>query len=165
MTPKRFQLRRTKGWRLPPNTVSVARPGPYGNPFSWRGDWITWAAIALGYRGDEAGRRAASVALHRAWMTDTAPEPGPQAKSDDGGTLEYADGTSISLGVHVRQVAAGIAGLLDGALVLPERPDLSPLRGSNVACFCALDELCHGDTVLELANRPILDPEPTENTR
>ena len=30
--PIRVQLRRVKGWRMPPNTVSVARPGPYGNP-------------------------------------------------------------------------------------------------------------------------------------
>ncbi len=30
--PQRVQLRRTKGWRLPPNTVSVARPSRYGNP-------------------------------------------------------------------------------------------------------------------------------------
>jgi len=33
MTPKRIQLRRTKGWRLPVNTVNVARPGYFGNPF------------------------------------------------------------------------------------------------------------------------------------
>jgi Domain of unknown function (DUF4326) len=31
--PKRIQLRRVKGWRLPENAVSVARPGPWGNPF------------------------------------------------------------------------------------------------------------------------------------
>ena len=31
--PVRVQLRRTKGWRMPPNTVSVARPGKWGNPF------------------------------------------------------------------------------------------------------------------------------------
>lgn len=29
----RIQLRRTKGWKMPDNTVSVARPGPFGNPF------------------------------------------------------------------------------------------------------------------------------------
>lgn len=29
----RIQLRRVKGWRMPPNTVSVARPGKWGNPF------------------------------------------------------------------------------------------------------------------------------------
>ena len=31
--PKRIQLRRTKGWQLPPNTVVVARPTKWGNPF------------------------------------------------------------------------------------------------------------------------------------
>lgn len=31
--PVRIQLSRRKGWRMPPNTVSVARPGLYGNPF------------------------------------------------------------------------------------------------------------------------------------
>lgn len=31
--PNRIQRRRTKGWRMPPNTVSVCRPGPFGNPF------------------------------------------------------------------------------------------------------------------------------------
>ena len=33
MTPKRIQLRRTKGWRLPANTVVVSRPTRWGNPF------------------------------------------------------------------------------------------------------------------------------------
>lgn len=31
--PERIQLRRTKGWQMPPNTVKVTRPGPWGNPF------------------------------------------------------------------------------------------------------------------------------------
>jgi hypothetical protein len=31
--PERIQLRRTKGWRMPENTVSVARPSKWGNPF------------------------------------------------------------------------------------------------------------------------------------
>jgi len=30
---KRVQLSRAKGWRMPPNTVSVARPTLWGNPF------------------------------------------------------------------------------------------------------------------------------------
>jgi len=32
--PERIQLRRTKGWRKPPNTVVVARPTRWGNPFT-----------------------------------------------------------------------------------------------------------------------------------
>jgi len=32
--PKRVQLRRSKGWRLPADAVKVSRPGKWGNPFS-----------------------------------------------------------------------------------------------------------------------------------
>lgn len=31
--PIRIQLQRTRGWRLPANTVVVARPSKWGNPF------------------------------------------------------------------------------------------------------------------------------------
>jgi len=31
--PQRIQLRRTKGWRMPPDTVKVDRSTPWGNPF------------------------------------------------------------------------------------------------------------------------------------
>ena len=33
MTPKRVQLSRRKGFKLPPNTVNVARPSKWGNQF------------------------------------------------------------------------------------------------------------------------------------
>lgn len=33
-----------------------------------------------------------------------------------------------------------------------ERPDLRPLRGKNLACWCRLDQPCHADVLLELAN-------------
>lgn len=33
--PQRIQLRRIKGWKIPPNTVSVARPTKWGNPYLW----------------------------------------------------------------------------------------------------------------------------------
>jgi hypothetical protein len=31
--PHRVQLKRTKAWRMPANTVKVTRPGKWGNPF------------------------------------------------------------------------------------------------------------------------------------
>lgn len=31
--------------------------------------------------------------------------------------------------------------------------DLSPLRGKNLACWCRVGTPCHGDVLLELANR------------
>ncbi len=33
-SPQRIQRRRTKGWRMPENTVYVGRPGKWGNPWS-----------------------------------------------------------------------------------------------------------------------------------
>lgn len=36
--PERIQLKRTRGWRMPPNTVVVSRPSKWGNPHDWR-EW------------------------------------------------------------------------------------------------------------------------------
>lgn len=33
MKPKRIQLSRNAGWRMPPNTVKVSRPSKWENPF------------------------------------------------------------------------------------------------------------------------------------
>lgn len=43
--PHRVQLSRRKGFRLPPNTLSVARPTRWGNPYTldmYRVDWATY---------------------------------------------------------------------------------------------------------------------------
>lgn len=40
MTPRRIQLRRTRGWRMPENTVKVDRSTRWGNPLRvgmWKG--------------------------------------------------------------------------------------------------------------------------------
>jgi hypothetical protein len=50
--PRRVQLRRSKGWRMPDNTVKVDRSTLFGNPF-----------LVSEYGHDRA------VALHRAWIT------------------------------------------------------------------------------------------------
>ncbi|MGV3637193.1 MAG: DUF4326 domain-containing protein [Flavobacteriales bacterium] len=47
--PRRVQLRRTKGWRMPPHTVKVDRTTRWGNPF------------VIGVDGDQAW----CVQLHR----------------------------------------------------------------------------------------------------
>ena len=49
---KRVQRKRAKGFRLPPNTVSVTRPGIFGNPFR-----VTPERTA-----------EQSVAMFRAWL-------------------------------------------------------------------------------------------------
>jgi hypothetical protein len=32
----------------------------------------------------------------------------------------------------------------------------SALRGKNLACWCPLDQPCHADVLLEIANRPLV---------
>lgn len=102
LKPVRVQLRRTKGWRMPPNTVNVARPNRYGNPFP------------IGQEGP-LGR--------------TAPDA---------------------------QGAVGFfRAMLRDAELLAEAgypTDFAPLRGKNLACWCALGTPCHADALLELAN-------------
>ena len=33
--------------------------------------------------------------------------------------------------------------------------DVTPLRGKNLACWCPLDQPCHADVLLEIANSPV----------
>lgn len=95
MKPQRIQLRRTKGWRMPPNTVKVARPTKWGNPFTV----------------EQHGRDNA-VRMFRDYI-----------------------------------------GHPNSPLVFsPE--DIGQLRGKNLACFCPLDQPCHADVLLEIANAP-----------
>jgi hypothetical protein len=58
LRPRRVQLRRTRGWRMPANTVKVDRTTRFGNPFSI----------------ERYGREKA-VALHRAWITGELGNP------------------------------------------------------------------------------------------
>jgi hypothetical protein len=44
--PRRIQLSRKRGWRKPPNTISVARPSIWGNPFKATEDYPVERAIA-----------------------------------------------------------------------------------------------------------------------
>jgi hypothetical protein len=50
--PMRIQLRRTRGWRMPENTVKVTRPSLYGNPFVHADPAEAVAAFRQHCRGD-----------------------------------------------------------------------------------------------------------------
>lgn len=154
MSPQRIQIRRVKGWRLPEGAVTVARPSKYGNPFKVDGDtedWMTWTAVALGYRGDRDGRTRAAVALHRGWMTNT-PVRGLPRPPAVGGSIEYDDGSTATLD-DICQGFAVLGMSLYEAPTMPPRPDLEPLRGHDLACWCKPGEPCHADALIDLANR------------
>jgi hypothetical protein len=87
--PVRIQRRRTKGWRMPPNTVCVTRGTQYGNPFII----------------SKCGGREEAIRRFRVLIEE---------------------------------------GLVSG---------IEKLRGKNLACFCPIDQPCHADVLLEIANR------------
>lgn len=99
--PVRIQRQRTKGWRMPPNTVYVGRGSVWGNPC----------------------KAPTSDAVGRAYAV-----------------------------VGFRQYCPPASPLADAARRI--------LRGKNLACWCPLDQLCHADVLLEIANRPTCEALP-----
>ena len=88
VSPKRIQLRRTKGWRKPEGVIVVARPSKWGNPFRVQEyeDQYGWyvtdggALISIGGEGyfptyDEA--RADAVREFRHWLNLGMDYPDP----------------------------------------------------------------------------------------
>lgn len=74
-----------------------------------------------------------------------------------GGYAKLAPGLGPALPLLIRN--ANMAVTLFRMLCEDRTPDLSGLRGKNLACWCALDAPCHADVLLELANTPALLPE------
>ena len=103
--PKRIQRKRTKGWKMPPNTVYVGRPSKWGNPFKIGSYLRSTGGLPLVIpSADFAVRLFSEQALH--------PE----------------------------------AGFIFRENVVRE------LRGKDLACWCPLDQPCHADVLLEIAN-------------
>jgi len=101
-SPKRIQLSRKKGWRMPPNTLNVARPSRYGNPHL-----IGWCPVC----GAEHTREEAVAEFEAMLRGDS--------KEAEKITTERIQGA---------------------------------MRGKNLACWCKLNERCHADVLLRLAN-------------
>lgn len=60
--PIRIQLSRTKGWRMPPNTVKVDRSTIWGNPFT------VAQCREAGWRGSDEQLAARCVEAFRTWL-------------------------------------------------------------------------------------------------
>jgi hypothetical protein len=137
--PVRIQRKRTKGWKMPPNTVSVTRPGKFGNPFDFRPSNCCWLALSYGCRGDRLGRQQASVKAFREWVNP----PGKGKK-----LVRMERGVSFGNEENAFQIGP--------KFVIGPPPAIgvirAELRGKNLACFCALDQPCHADVLLKLAN-------------
>lgn len=135
----RVQRKRTKGWRMPKGTVYVGRPTRWGNPFDFRASEYCWAALSYGCRGDRRGRIEASVRAFRDWI---APRWGRRSLLHEEQPKMGSGDKWVKLGPRV---SAGEAPPLDDLV--------RELRGKNLACWCPLDQPCHADVLLALANR------------
>lgn len=60
--PVRVQLRRTKGWRMPENTVKVDRTTRFGNPFT------PFGCAEAGYKGTAQQLAHRCVEAFRIWI-------------------------------------------------------------------------------------------------
>lgn len=68
----RIQRRRTKGWRMPPGTIFVGRPGPWANPFRI-GEMDPLGRIVVtpeGVRPVGPMTRGTVVACYRRWLAE-----------------------------------------------------------------------------------------------
>lgn len=122
-TLKRIQRKRTKGWRMPENTVYVGRGSIWGNPFK------VGETIDYGLRYIETG----NIAFHEALK---------ELK-----TIGALNAKGAVEAYRIYMDYAGIAETSDG-----EFPNPANLRGRNLACWCKESDVCHADVLLRLAN-------------
>jgi len=127
--PERVQLSRAKGWRMPPNTVKVDRTTRWGNPFrdsehDPHGEASIELANGMRQIVDDWWTAPVVVRLFEQWMT----------------------------GVLIQEPSFLEPRALVDRKWLRPAPDLAPLRGKNLACWCKLGSACHSDVLLRLAN-------------
>jgi len=141
--PIRIQLSRRKGWRLPPNTVSVARPTKWGNPERVVLDEMRWDGESY----DDAGEPIE----HGPWLclgrgSTFPPEP---LKSFNGWWFaSRIEAVGKAVAMFRFRLTTDIT-----SCRLAIADELAELRGKNLACWCPLDQPCHADVLLELANQ------------
>ncbi len=124
-----------KGWRKPSGTVVVSRASRWGNPFR-----VTpTGGTVFGLPWFEA---------REIW--------GRQPKRDK--YALYVSGGGVDGGWSGAREAVR---LFRSLMTVRQRDEpeqlsawLAPLRGHDLACWCRLDEPCHADVLIEIANRP-----------
>lgn len=153
--PERIQLRRVKGWRLPPGAVSVARPTKWGNPFAYRTDRaLARVPAALGNgEWEYEGRISADGVCHNYHHPD--------------GRVTFCRVRYMTLPEVVETYWRALTGNLT-----PSMRSASPsgrflpvtagdarrdLAGRDLGCWCPLPapgqpDLCHAAVLLAVAN-------------
>lgn len=153
--PERIQLRRTKGWRKPEGAVVVARPSRWGNPFEYRTDYglVRFGPRHLerfGRDWDYEGRISADGNRHDMYfasddIVETYVRYATRAELVELHRLTIVDPTPGMLMAYPSRGGHFLGVTLDDII--------RELHGRDLCCWCGLDDPCHGDTYLDLANR------------
>lgn len=135
--PVRLQLSRAKGFDLQALSLAtnglpalnVSRPSKLGNPFMCTPDGC------LRRMTEAQGGYRCCVDVYREYL------------------LSGIEGRPSYTGAF-RAMLDGMAGYPERARMIAALPRA---RGKNLACWCNLDDPCHADVLLELANRPLCE--------
>lgn len=133
-TPHRFQLKRTKGWKMPEGAVNCGRPGAWCNPFAV-------VQYGTGYRLELFTRRGETKCANRA---DLARKHCPMPVE----TREKA----------VEAATAAFRELHDNPT--SRHAIRHFLAGKPLGCWCKPGQPCHADHLLTIANAP--EPEKAD---
>lgn len=120
---KRIQRKRTKGWRMPENTVYVGRPTKWGNPFK----------VGINYR---------NIAWLECMYHDMPPEQFQKEKMQG---ISPRDIDEI-LGLYRLH-------LLTQIRISGWKGYLGELKGKDLACWFPLSSPCHADILLEFCQK------------
>lgn len=118
----RIQRKRAKGWKMPPKTIVVDRSTGFGNPFP----------VVKGKSWQGGVEKAI-------WAIGTWSGP----------AMWFKDTKEEAVRLSVDAFRAWITHEQQATLLARVKKEL---RGKNLACWCPLDQPCHADVLLELAN-------------
>ena len=153
--PKRIQRKRTAGWRMPEGAVYVGRPTRFGNPFRYRaeiGGLVCYGPKhhqRFGRDWDFEGRISRAGNRHDMWfkeddVVETYVRWATRAELVELFRLTLTDPTP---GMRSSYPSRG------GRFLKVTADEIrSELAGKDLACWCPLDQPCHADVLLEIAN-------------
>lgn len=145
--PERIQRKRVKGWHMPEGAIYVGRPTRWGNPFRLN-TRQGLARVPAVHHPDKPwefeGRISADGARHDYFH--------------EGGQVTFCHVRYMTAEETVECYRALITG---GGWPIDWAPSpkftlgdiKAELAGHDLACWCPLDQACHADVLLKLANR------------
>lgn len=151
MNPQRIQLSRAKGWRKPEGAIVVARPSQWGNWFK-----VCTASTATSTpRGKMPANYIATMVDPKAPFVVAIDKYGYRTGPHWAGFADETEARRFAVDLY-RHALEGTYLSVDG----PVHRDfyLGELRGHDLACWCPLDQPCHADVLLELANHELHPP-------